>query len=176
MSNTTNYSSEEIKYAFDKINQKIKLYIELKFGFQLPRHDDREQSVIGYNSTSNKSLSIRIKECTPIIKTKEEINYKTIEEFDPEFWSDMVVYMNNFFDDRDSRIELSDGNPCCEVRRLRNSICHYRGQAKQYNYVPNPLNTITKIPDDETIKITRERFMLLKDAFRKDLEENFVME
>lgn len=168
---TKRYTLDYIEKVFGKVESKINLFTKL-INSALAKTPNS-------NVLSNGIERISIYE-VPIFKTDHDIIKDYAEHFDPEFWNDMLVYMNNYFDNRDTSNELPNC-PCVELRFLRNSICHNQNVV---NYTPqNPNNTkvvndlkltILKLPQGTNIVINREQFDLLKKAFKEDLMTKFT--
>ncbi len=140
------YDIERINKSFGKTDAKINKYTKLIESASVQNT---------YSNSLPNGISRQSIYLMPDFETDHDIILNTIDSFDPEFWNDMLVYMNNFFDNREAyNIELPNC-PCSELRELRNSICHNQGNM---NYRPcfinDPSLTILKYQQTEEIKLT----------------------
>ncbi|MFB5089202.1 hypothetical protein PGC35_18745 [Psychrobacillus sp. PGGUH221] len=98
-----------------------------------------------------------------------------IESFEPNFFNNMVLVVDNYFNNRSRNLEKKDGNPLNEVRMLCDSI-------KENNCILIPNKTIIydhsksvlKYQIGDEIKLRKEDFVLLSKEFFAEIESKFM--
>lgn len=98
-----------------------------------------------------------------------------IESFEPNFFNNMVLVLDNYFNNRSSNLEKKDGNPLNEVRMLCDSI-------KEYNYILSSnksikydhAKSVLKYQIGDEIKLRKEDFVLLSKEFFAEIESKFM--
>lgn len=99
-----------------------------------------------------------------------------LDSFEPEFFNNMVLVLDNLFVHRTRKIEGKDGNPANEVRVLCNSLTTNGG-------VVVADTTITLKPDTsvlgydlgDEIKLGEDDFRRLADAYFAEIERRFAV-
>ncbi|MDM5155049.1 hypothetical protein QUF88_14875 [Bacillus sp. DX1.1] len=104
----------------------------------------------------------------------EQLN-SAIESFEPNFFNNMILALNDYFVHRMRTLEKKDGNPLNEVRILCDSIMNN-------NNIVIPDNTIKYKADKsvlgykygDNIKLSQENFEKLSEAFFAEIEKKFL--
>ncbi len=107
---------------------------------------------------------------------EEDIDLEhAIKDFEPHFFKNMVLSLENYFVHRAKAKELKDGNPLNEVRMLANSIMNNNeilAADKTIKY--NPEKSILKYKAGEKIEIHEAGFVLLSSAFFAEIENKYL--
>lgn len=94
--------------------------------------------------------------------------------FDPCFFDNLVLVLDRLFVHRVRPVVGKDGNPLNEVELLSESLI--RDGVFTANKVIKlvPEDSVTKAPFGEPIRLTRDQFEQLSDAFFAELETRFL--
>jgi hypothetical protein len=98
-----------------------------------------------------------------------------IEAFEPQFFNNMVLALDNLFAHRARAKELKDGNPLNEVRMLCNSIMNNNNimcADKTIKY--DPAKSVLKYRIGDEIKLNEADFTLLSSAFFAEIERKYL--
>lgn len=97
-----------------------------------------------------------------------------LAEFEPAFFNNLVLAMDNFFTHRTRAIELKDGNPLNEVRVLCQSLTQNGGRMGVDKTIKmKPEATVLGLQVDDEIAIREADFARLSDAFFAELRTKF---
>jgi hypothetical protein len=99
---------------------------------------------------------------------------KALESFEPLFFGNLVLALDECFVHRTRGMEGKDGNPLNEVRMICASILHNGGVLtadKTIKYAPE--TSVLKLGLGDEIAIGRAQFRLLLDAFLAEIERRF---
>src|SRR6266478_4146954 len=89
-----------------------------------------------------------------------------IEAFEPHFFNNMVLALDNYFVHRARAIEKKDGNPLNEVRMLCNSIMNNNNRMCADKMIKfDPAKSVLKYRVGDEIKLNEADFILLSSAF-----------
>ncbi len=106
--------------------------------------------------------------------TDEKPLNMAIDSFEPVFFNNMVLVLDNLFVHRSRTLEGKDGNPLNEVRVLSNSLLnHNRKMMADKGIKLNPTQSILKIPIGAEIKLTEIDFIRLSKSFFAEMESKF---
>ena len=98
-----------------------------------------------------------------------------LEEFETQFFNNMVLVLDRLFVHRLRVSTGKDGNPLNEVELLAESLMNNGGVFRGNNvikYVPE--QSVTKIKAGDQIRLTADDFERLAAAFFADLEQKFL--
>lgn len=106
--------------------------------------------------------------------SNDELN-SAIESFEPNFFNNMVLVLDNYFNNRSRNLEKKDGNPLNEVRMICDSI-------KENNYILSSnksikydhAKSVLKYQIGDEIKLRKEDFVLLSKEFFAEIESKFM--
>lgn len=98
-----------------------------------------------------------------------------IESFEPNFFNNMVLVLDNYFYNRSRNLEKKDGNPLNEVRMLCDSIKENNcilisNKTIKYDYA----KSVLKYQIGDEIKLRKEDFVLLSKEFFAEIESKFM--
>jgi hypothetical protein len=100
--------------------------------------------------------------------------YSAIHNFEPHFFNNLVLALENSFVHRSRTLELKNGNPLNEVRMLSNSIVNNHGRLGAYKTIKyNPDRAVLKLKIGDEIKVTETGFLQLADAFFGEIEKKY---
>jgi len=97
-----------------------------------------------------------------------------IEAFEPVFFNNMVMVIDNYFIHRSRALELKDGNPLNEVRLLCNSLMNHKNRftaEKAIRY--DPAKSVLKYKEGDEIRIKELDFSKLSNAFFREIEKKY---
>jgi hypothetical protein len=98
-----------------------------------------------------------------------------VESFEPLFFNNLVLVLDNFFVHRARGLEKKDGNPLNEVRMLCNSILQNDGMLAADKTIKfNPSKSVLKLQIGDEIKLTEADFVRLFRAFFDEIEAKFT--
>jgi hypothetical protein len=98
-----------------------------------------------------------------------------IEAFEPNFFNNMVLALDNYFGHRSRTMELKDGNPLNEVRILCNSIINNNNKMCTDKTIKfDPAKSVLKYKAGDEIKLNEEDFVRLSDAFFVEIEKKYM--
>jgi hypothetical protein len=104
----------------------------------------------------------------------EQLN-SAVESFEPNFFNNMVLALDNYFCHRSRTIEKKDGNPLNEVRMLCNSIMNNNNKmATDKTIKYDPAKSVLKYKVGDDIKLNEEDFELLSKAFFAEIEKKYL--
>ncbi|WP_053591731.1 hypothetical protein [Bacillus sp. FJAT-22090] len=98
-----------------------------------------------------------------------------IESFEPNFFNNMVLVLDNYFNNRSRNLEKKDGNPLNEIRMLCDSIKENNCiliQNKTIKY--DHAKSVLKYQIGDEIKLRKEDFVLLSKEFFAEIESKFM--
>lgn len=133
----------------------------------------------------NKYKKEYIKECRSQIN-KQIAAYKRMSEldegkddfiektFEPLFFNNMIMVLDNYFVHRARGLEGKDGNPLNEVRMLCSSIMNNGGRLAVDSTIKyDPVNSVLKLKNGDKIKVNIAGFTKLSKAFFNEIELKF---
>ena len=130
-------------------------------------HTKMEEQLSTYN--------ILIAEIKKQSGTNETQLNAAIESFEPVFFNNLVMVLDNYFSDRSRTLELKDGNPANEVRMICNSIMKYDSILSADNSIKyDPVKSVLKYKFGEEIKLNKTNFLLLYTAYFADIEKKYL--
>jgi hypothetical protein len=97
-----------------------------------------------------------------------------VELFEQDFFRHMVLVLDHYFVNRTRNLEGKDGNPLNEVRMLCNAIMltdNVLSGDKTIKYTPE--RSVLKYAIGDEVKLTREQFSELSEAYFKEIEARF---
>ncbi len=97
-----------------------------------------------------------------------------LQTFEPVFFNNMVLVLENYFVHRSRTLEKKDGNPLNEVRVLCTSMMSNDGRLaadKQIRLDPEKSLLGYRIGDE--IQVRQDDFLLLAEAFFAEIESKF---
>lgn len=98
-----------------------------------------------------------------------------IEMFEPNFFNNMLLALNDYFLHRMRGLEKKDGNPLNEVRILCDSIMNNNskmGSDKTIKY--EPAKSVLKYKVGDEIKLYAKDFELISEGFFNEIEKKFL--
>ncbi len=97
-----------------------------------------------------------------------------IATFEPLFFNNMVLVLDNSFLHRSRNLEGKDGNPLNEVRVLCNSLLNNGGVTAADKQIKlDPAKSILKYQVGDEIKLSEADFVLLAEAFFAEIENRY---
>lgn len=133
----------------------------------------------------NKYKKEYIKECRSQVN-KQIAAYKKMYEsgenkndfmektFEPLFFNNMIMVLDNYFVHRARGLEGKDGNPLNEVRILCNSIMNNGGRLAADSTIKyDSVNSVLKLKTGDKIKVNLAGFTKLAKAFFNEIELRF---
>jgi hypothetical protein len=97
-----------------------------------------------------------------------------IATFEPLFFNNMVLVLDNSFLHRSRNMEGKDGNPLNEVRVLCNSLLNNGGvMASDKQIKLDPATSSLKYQVGDEIKLSETDFVLLAKAFFAEIESKY---
>ena len=98
-----------------------------------------------------------------------------LEAFEPVFFNNMVLALDNYFVHRSRTLELKDGNPLNEVRVLCNSMTSNDGIVAADKQIKlNPTTSVLRHQVGDRIELSEQDFVQVSEAFFAEIESKFV--
>jgi len=98
-----------------------------------------------------------------------------LAEFEPTFFTNMVLVLESYFTHRLRTIELKDGNPCNEVRVLAASILSNDGKMMDVSPIKmKPATSVLGYAVGDAISLTEDDYLWLAKAFFADIESKYA--
>jgi hypothetical protein len=98
-----------------------------------------------------------------------------IQSFEPTFFNNMVLLLDEFFVHRLRTIEGKDGNPLNEVRVMCNSLLYNDNILTADRSIKlSPDKSVLKYQFGDEIKLTEADFLLLSKAFFAEIVSKFA--
>ena len=95
--------------------------------------------------------------------------------FEPTFFNNMVLVLDNYFVHRSRTLEKKDGNPLNEVRMLCNSILNNNGMLTADKSIKlDTTRSVLRHQFGDEIKIREADFVQLAKAFFAEVEAKYV--
>ena len=100
-----------------------------------------------------------------------------IAAFEPHFFNNMVLALDNLFVHRSRGVEKKDGNPLNEVRLLCNSIMNNGGTVcADKTFKIDPARSVLKYEVGQKIRLNEADFILLSSGFFTEIEAKYLPE
>lgn len=107
--------------------------------------------------------------------TKKAGGGAALEAFEPVFFNNMVLVLDQLFVHRLRTVEGKDGNPLNEVRVLCNSIGQHDGVMTPDSGIKLvPERSVLKLQPSKAIALREADFAALSSAFFAEVERRFV--
>jgi hypothetical protein len=101
-------------------------------------------------------------------------NDSALAAFEPVFFNNMVLTLDEYFVHRLRKLEGKDGNPLNEVRAICNSLMLHDGVMTAENPIKmKPAQTVLKIEFGDQIRVTEADFAALSKAFFAEIEAKY---
>jgi hypothetical protein len=98
-----------------------------------------------------------------------------VQAFEPVFFNNMVLALENYFVHRSRGIEGKDGNPLNEVRVLCSSMMSNKGIMSADKTIRlKPEKSLLKYQVGDEIKLSEGDFLLLSKSFFAEIESKYV--
>ena len=98
-----------------------------------------------------------------------------LEAFEPVFFNNLVLALDNYFVHRSRTLELKDGNPLNEVRVLCNSMTSNGGIVAADKQIKlNPGTSVLRHQVGDRIELSEQDFAQVSEAFFAEIESKFV--
>jgi hypothetical protein len=97
-----------------------------------------------------------------------------VDAFEPVFFANLVLVLDEMFVDRALDREGEDGNPANEVRIVANSLLRHGGELMADQQIElDPATSVLGLVVGEVIRPTEADFVRLAEAFFAAIEERF---
>ena len=98
-----------------------------------------------------------------------------IEAFEPHYFNNMILVLDNHFVHRARAIEKKDGNPLNEVKMLWNSMMNNGNIVCADKTIKfDPAKSVLKYGVGDEIKLNQADFMLLSSALFAEIESKYL--
>ena len=98
-----------------------------------------------------------------------------IAAFEPVFFNNMVLVLENYFVHRSRTLEKKDGNPLNEVRILCTSMMSNGGRLAADKQIKlDPDKSVLEYRIGDPIKLSEKDFLRLAEAFFAEIERKFL--
>ncbi len=98
-----------------------------------------------------------------------------VAAFEPVFFDNLVLALDNTFTHRARALEGKDGNAMNEVRVLCSSLTEHDGVLTQIKAIKlDPDRSVLGLRDGDRIALTRDDFARLSEAFFEGIEGTFT--
>lgn len=106
----------------------------------------------------------------------EQVTFNAaVDSFEPLFFNNLILVLENCFVHRTRGIEGKDGNPLNEVRMLCNSILQNQAVLSADKTIKySPVKSVLKLQIGDEIRLTEADFRLLFQAFFAEIEAKFM--
>ncbi|MEZ4672004.1 MAG: hypothetical protein R3E39_29210 [Anaerolineae bacterium] len=96
--------------------------------------------------------------------------------FEPVFFNNMVLLLDQLFVHRSRALEIKDGNPLNEVRVLCNSLLTNNGKLVADKQIKlSPAKSVLGYKVGDEINLSEEDFIRLSGAFFLEIEKKFLL-
>jgi hypothetical protein len=105
----------------------------------------------------------------------EALLHAAIESFEPNFFNNMVLALDNYFCHRSRTMEKKDGNPLNEVRLLCTSIMNNNNiMCADKTIKLDPAKSVLKYKVGDEVKLNAEDFERIAKAFFAEIEKIYL--
>lgn len=108
--------------------------------------------------------------------TNEKLD-AAIATFEPVFFNNLLVLLDNYFVYRSRSIEEKDGNALNEVRVMSQSIMHNNNKMGTDDTIkPDPAKSVLQYQTGDEIRLNETNFIKLSNAFLNEIESKYVQQ
>lgn len=137
-----------------------------------------KQSYIDECRSRVKAQLIAYKNMAYSVKNQNAVNThieSAMDSFEPVFFNNMVLVLDNYFSHRSRNLELKDGNPLNEVSLLSHSMLNNKNRFtidKTIHYSPD--KSVLKYKEGDEIRLREADFLKLFKAFFEEIENKYL--